>query len=185
MSKIFIFRHGQTSDNKEKIFSGWRNVDLTLEGIQEAEKIADTLQKEFPTKAYASDLIRSQHTLKIVLRNHPQTPITIDPRIKERNYGDLAGTSKTALEQKDPVDFQKWHRSYEIAPPGGESIEDVEKRVIAFLEDMKKNLEEHDVVFISAHGNSIRPMRKYFEYLTNEQMCSYEYQPAMIFSYSM
>lgn len=183
VSKIFIFRHGQTLDNKEKIFSGWRNVPLTDEGRKEAEEIAQKLVKEIPTKAYTSDLLRSQQTLRIVLQNHPKIPVILDARIKERNYGDLTGTSKTELEEKDPVDFQKWHRSYDVPPPHGESIQDVEKRVLAFLEDMKKNLASDDVVFISAHGNSIRPMRKYFEHLTNEEMCTYEYQPAMVFSY--
>lgn len=183
MSKIFIFRHGQTTDNKNKIFSGWRNVDLTPEGIQEAETIAEKLINQTPTKAFASDLLRSQHTLEIVLERHPHINITIDPRIKERDYGDLTGTSKIELEHKDPIDFQKWHRSYDVPPPHGESIQDVEKRVLAFLGEMRQSLKSDDVVFISAHGNAIRPMRKYFEHLTNEAMCSYEYQPAMVFSY--
>jgi 2,3-bisphosphoglycerate-dependent phosphoglycerate mutase len=185
MSKIFIFRHGQTIDNKEKVFSGWRNVDLTPEGIQEAINIAEKLKSEKPTKAYESDLIRSKHTLDIVLSFHPYTPIIADTRIKERNYGSLTGTNKTTLQEKDPSDFQKWHRSYDVPPPGGESIQEVEKRVLDFLTDMKKSLQLHDIIFISAHGNSIRPMRKYFEHLTNEQMCSYEYQPAIIFSYTI
>ncbi|HEV2340068.1 MAG TPA: histidine phosphatase family protein [Patescibacteria group bacterium] len=185
MAKIFLFRHGQTSDNKDKIFSGWRNVDLTPEGEKEAEKIAGKLRSETPTKAYASDLIRSQHTLQIVLASHPPVPTVIDPRIKERDYGNLTGKSKTELEEKDPVHFQLWHRSYNTPPPGGESIAMVEKRVIAFLQEMFNDMKQNDCIFISAHGNSIRPMRKHFEHLSNEEMCSYEYAPATVFSYTV
>lgn len=183
MAKVFIFRHGQTEDNKNNIFSGWRDSDLTPEGIKEAEEIAEKLKDEPVTKSYESDLIRSKHTLEIVLRPHPNTPIIEDPRIKERNYGNLQGTSKIELKEKDPENFALWHRSYNGTPPNGESIEDVEKRVYEFLHDMTSSLSPTDVVFISAHGNSIRPMRKYFEHISNEQMCSYEYQPAEVFSY--
>jgi len=183
MAKLFIFRHGQTEDNKNKIFSAWRQTDLTPEGIQEAEEIGKKLQDEKVTKAYCSDLIRARHTLEIVLQGHSPIPIIEDPRIKERNYGDLTGTSKTELQEKDPTNFQLWHRSYTVAPPGGESIQDVEARVYPFLEELIQSLQANDVVFIAAHGNSIRPMRKFFEHLSTDEMCTYEYIPAEVFSY--
>lgn len=185
MPKIFIFRHGQTTDNKENIFSGWRNVDLTPEGIEEAKAIAKKLEDQKPTKAFHSDLIRSAHTLEIVLQPHPNTPVFADARIKERDYGDLTGTSKIELKEKDPQHFELWHRSYNVPPPNGESIEMVEKRVIPFLEEMLKTSVPADVIFISGHGNSIRPMRKFFEHISNEAMCSYEYIPAEIFAYTI
>lgn len=185
MARIFIFRHGQTDDNKNHIFSGWRQADLTPEGIKEAEEIAEKLKNEQVTKAFCSDLIRSRHTLETVLRNHPHTPIIEDPRIKERDYGQLTGTSKIELKEKDPTNFALWHRSYDVPPPGGESIQDVEKRVTPFLQELVTNLTPDDIVFISAHGNSIRPMRKFFEHITNEQMCSYEYTPGEVFSYEV
>lgn len=185
MAKIFIFRHGQTDDNLNKIFSAWRQADLTDAGKKEAAEIGEKLKDEKVTKAYCSDLIRSRHTLEIALIPHPGTPIIEDARIKERNYGDLTGTSKIELQEKDPKNFEKWHRSYDVAPPGGESIKDVEARVMPFLEELMANIKPDDVIFISAHGNSIRPMRKFFEHLTNEQMCTYEYHPAEIFSYTV
>lgn len=185
MAKIFIFRHGQTGDNIAKIFSGWRDVDLDESGIQEAEEIGERLKDEKVTKSYCSDLIRSKHTLEIVLKPHPNTPITSDPRIKERDYGQLDGTSKTELKEKDPKDFQAWHRSYTVAPPGGESLEMVEKRVMPFLQELLAHLSPDDIIFISAHGNSIRPMRKHFEHMSNEEMSTYEYQPAEVFSYEI
>lgn len=185
MAQIFLFRHGETADNKTKIFSGWRDVDLDQDGIQEAEKIAEKLRAEKVTKAYCSDLLRSQHTLAIVMQPHAEIPATVDARIKERNYGELTGTSKSELAEKDPVNFKLWHRSYEVAPPGGESIKDVEARVMPFIEELMQNLQSEDVVFISAHGNSLRPMRKFFEHMTTEEMCTYEYHPAEVFSYTV
>lgn len=186
MAKIFIFRHGQTDDNKNKIFSGWRQADLTEDGIKEAEAIGEKLKNEPVTKAYCSDLIRSRHTLEIALRPHnPQPPIVEDPRIKERDYGQLTGTSKAELKEKDPENFEKWHRSYDVPPPGGESIQDVEGRVMPFIQEMLASLKPDDVVFIAAHGNAIRPMRKYFEHLSNEEMSTYEYEPAEVFSYTV
>jgi len=186
MAKIFIFRHGQTTDNKENIFSGWRQSDLTPEGIEEAKQIGEKLKNEKITKAYCSDLIRSKHTLDLVLDHyHNQVPVIVDPRIKERDYGELTGKSKIQTQKEQPEKYQLWHRSYDVAPPGGESIKNVEKRVMPFIEDMLKNLKPNDVIFISAHGNSLRPMRKYFEHLTNEQMCSFEHTPGKVYEYSV
>lgn len=186
MAKIFIFRHGETSDNKGHIFSGFRDVDLTPAGIEEAKKIGEKLKDESVTKAFQSDLIRSRHTLELVLGDyHKNIEIITDPRIKERDYGNLTGKSKDEMEKQTPEQYKLWHRSYDVTPPGGESIKEVEVRVLAFLNDFLPTFAKEDTVFISAHGNSMRPMRRYFEHLTIEQMCSYEYTPAQVFSYEI
>lgn len=186
MAKIFIFRHGQTVDNKNHIFSGWRQSDLSEDGIEEAKGIGEKLKNELVIKAYQSDLVRSQHTLELVLNGfHKDVEIVTDQRIKERDYGDLTGRNKDELEKEDPDKFRLWHRSYDVAPPGGESIEMVEKRVLEFLNEAKSSWKKDDVIFISGHGNSIRPMRRYFENMTIEQMCSYEYTPGEIFEYQI
>lgn len=184
MAKLFIFRHGQTFDNKEKIFSGFRQTDLTPEGIEEAKGIGEQLKKEKVTKAYQSDLIRSQHTLGLVLNNwHENVEIITDLRIKERDYGDLTGKNKVEVEKQNPEQYKLWHRSYDVPPPNGESIAMVEKRVLEFLNDTLPALTKEDVVFISAHGNSIRPIRRYFEKITIDEMCSFEHTPGKIYSY--
>ncbi len=186
MTRIFLFRHGETFDNKDHIFSGWRDTDLTPEGIEEARKIGEELKDEHATKAYHSGQIRSKHTLDLVLNGyHPNVEVIADPRIRERDYGDLTGLNKDEVEQKDPQDYKLWHRSYEVPPPYGESIKDVEDRVLPFLNELKSELKPDDVVFISAHGNSIRPMRKYFEGLSNEEMSTFEYTPSKIYSYEV
>lgn len=186
MARIFIFRHGQTSDNKDHTFSGWRDVDLTPEGIEEAKKIGESLKNEKVTKAYQSDLIRSKHTLELVLdKHHSEVDVITDPRIKERDYGNLTGLNKDEVEKKDPKNFELWHRSYDIPPPGGESIKDVEVRVLAFLKDVIPTWKKNDIIFISAHGNSIRPMRRFFEHLTIKEMCSFEHTPGKIYEYNI
>ena len=206
VAKIIVFRHTETTDNRDKIFSGWRDVDLTEKGIKDAEEIGEKLKNEKVTKAYASDQLRSRRTLEIVLKHHsnvhlqqdprikdrnfgdltgtPDTvPVVVDPRIKERDYGDLTGKSKAKTAKEFPKDYPIWHRAYDVPPPGGESIRDVEKRVVSFLDDLIQTLRKDDVIFISAHGNSIRPMRKYFEGLNNEEMATFEHEPGKIYSY--
>nr|MBI5455999.1 histidine phosphatase family protein [Candidatus Levybacteria bacterium] len=186
MAKIFIFRHGQTIDNLDHDFSGIHDVDLTPAGIGEAKGIGEKLKNEKVTKAYQSDLIRSQHTLQLVLDGfHQGFEIITDPRIKERDYGNLTGSSKDELEKIDPKDFALWHRSYDVPPPGGESIKDVEVRVLDFLKDNVPTWKKDDVIFISAHGNSIRPIRRYFEHLTINEMCSFEHTPGKIYEYNI
>lgn len=186
MARVYIFRHGQTFDNKNHIFSGWRETDLTPQGIEEAKKIGETLKGEKVVRAFQSDQVRSKHTLELVLDEyHPQAEVITDPRIKERNYGDLTGLNKDEIEKKDPKDYELWHRSYDTAPPNGESIKDVETRVLLFLDDLKNTSKETDVFFISAHGNSLRPMRRYFEGISIEEMCSFEHEPGKIYSYEL
>ena len=184
MAKIFLFRHGQTTYNRDGILTGWEDPDLTDNGIKECLEIAKQLKDEIPTKAYASDLKRSQHTLSLALGDKKnKITIVIDPRIKERDYGDLNGRNKENVKKEYPEKYPLWHRSYDVPPPNGESIKDVEKRVNAFLDDLVAKLDSNDVVFISAHGNSLRPIRRYFEKMSIEEMCSFEHTPAKVYEY--
>jgi 2,3-bisphosphoglycerate-dependent phosphoglycerate mutase len=186
MAKIFVFRHGQTEDNKTHTFSGFRQSDLTEEGIEETKKIGEQLKNEKVTKAYQSNLIRSAHTLQLVLNGYHQgVEVITDPRIKERDYGNLTGKNKDDIGREFPDQYLLWHRSYDVPPPGGESIKDVEVRVLSFLNDILPTLKPDDVVFISASGNSIRPIRKYFEHLSNEEMSTYENIPGKIYNYQI
>lgn len=186
MAHIFLIRHGETTDNRDQIFSGKRDVDLTEEGIEEAKRIGEEIKDEKITKAYQSSQIRSQHTLELALDGyHPNVQIFTDDRIRERDYGDLTGKSKAELEKSDPQNYKLWHRSYDVPPPNGESIKDVEIRVMEFLNEVIPTFKPDDIILISAHGNSLRPMRKYFEGLTNEEMCSFEHTPGKIYRYKI
>ena len=186
MAKLFIFRHGQTFDNKEKIFSGFRQTDLTPEGIEEAKGIGEQLKNEKVTKAYQSDLIRSQHTLELVLNNwHENVEIITDARINERDYGDLTGKSKVEVEKQNPEQYKLWHRSYDVPPPNGESIQMVEQRILSFIKDLLSTVKPDDIILISTSANALRPMRRYFEHLTIDEMCSFEHTPGKVYSYEI
>lgn len=185
MAKLFIFRHAQTTDNVAHTFSGSRDPELTESGREEAQKIRDTLKNEKVTKAYCAPNKRTKHTLEIVLEPHTGVEIVADPRLKERDYGDLTGLNKDEIAKKFPKDYPIWHRSYDVAPPGGESYKEVEIRVMEFLKEMIQNVRQNDVIFICASGNSIRPMRKYFEKLSNEEMSTYENVRGHIYSYDI
>ncbi len=182
MAIIYLFRHGQTTYNKEGIFTGWSDADLTDDGIRECEGIRENLKEVYPTKAFASDLKRSQKTLYIVL-GEKKPEVFIDKRIKERDYGDLTGKNKHEIEAEFPKEYPLWHRSYDVAPPNGESIKDVEKRVLSFMNDTILKLDKKEIVFISAHGNSLRPIRRYFENMSIEEMCTFEHTPGKVYRY--
>jgi 2,3-bisphosphoglycerate-dependent phosphoglycerate mutase len=171
---IYLFRHGVTSDNANGIFSGFRDVPLNAKGIKDAKIVALRLKEKKIDLAFQSHLIRSKQTLKEVLKFHSNVKIVEDDRIIERNYGKLQGkTHLSIVEKLGYKQYDLWHRGYENKPPGGESIKDVEKRVMSFIKDLLKIMKKEKVnVAISAHGNSMRPFRKYFEKLTREEMCS-------------
>lgn len=186
MAKIFLFRHAQTTDNLKDVFSGKRDPDLTADGIKEAESIKEALKNEKVTKAYCAPNKRTKNTLEIVLQAHEGTEIVVaDPRIRERDYGDLTGKNKKDMERLYSKEYPKWHRGYDTPPPGGESLKDVEERVTEFLKEVIANVWQNDVILICASGNSLRPIRKHFEKMTNEEMCSFEHERGKVYSYDL
>jgi 2,3-bisphosphoglycerate-dependent phosphoglycerate mutase len=185
MTKIFLFRHAQTTDNVNFIFSGKRNPDLTPDGVEEAQGIRDKLKNEKVTKAYCAPNIRTKHTLEIVLEPHGQVEVIADPRLRERDYGDLTGKNKKQTEKLYPKEYPLWHRSYETPPPGGESLKEVDQRITEFIKEFEENIWQNDIILICASGNSIRPMRRYFEKMTIEEMTSFEHEPGRIYSYEV
>lgn len=175
--KIYLFRHGESFYNKAKEFTGWKDSKLTEEGIKNAKKIAKKLKNKKIGAAFHTRLSRSKETLKEVLKDHPECRIMIkDDRMIERSYGKLQGKKhSTIIKEYGREQFELWHRSYEVAPPGGESIKIVEKRVLSFIADLKKFIKKNKVnAAICAHGNSMRPFRRYFEKLTAAEMMKLE-----------
>jgi 2,3-bisphosphoglycerate-dependent phosphoglycerate mutase len=177
-STLYVFRHGQTDDNANYIFSGWRESELTQEGKDQALILADKLKDKKIERLISSPQIRAIETMKIVMsknENAKNLPIETDERIKERSYGDFTGKSKLEIQLKDPEDLKKIRRSYDFVPPNGESIEMVCKRVEEFCEELVKGLNGTKTnVAISCHGNSIRGFRKYFENLSEEETARIE-----------
>ncbi|MBU2639214.1 MAG: 2,3-bisphosphoglycerate-dependent phosphoglycerate mutase [Nanoarchaeota archaeon] len=190
---IYLFRHGETYYNlggigKNKKFTGWKDSKLSPKGIKSANKIARKLKNIKFQIAFQTRLSRSKDTLKEVLKYHPECKKIInDDRMIERNYGTLQGHTHKAIIKKYGMEkFRQWHRSYDIAPPKGESIKMVEKRVKSFIKDLLKLIKKEKVnVVISAHGNSMRPFRRYFEKLNIKEMISLENPYDDYFRYSV
>lgn len=171
-STIYIFRHGQTDDNANFIFSGNRDAKLTEEGVKQAEVLAQKIMDIKFDRLISSPQNRAIQTMEIAISQNPNAKnlkIETDERIKERSYGDLTGKSKMEIQLRDPEELLKIRRSYDYVPTNGESIEMVCERVGEFCEDLVKELSGKNIkVAISCHGNSIRGFRKYFENLDEE-----------------
>jgi len=174
---IYIFRHGESNFNRSKRFTGFVNSRLTPKGIEQANLIAEKLRKKEFQVAFKTRLSRSSDTLEIVLKYHPECErIIVDDRMIEKSYGDLERKyHKTVIKKYGKTQFDIWHRSYDVPSPGGESMKMVEKRVLSFIKDLLILMEREKVnVVISAHNNSMRPFRRYFENLTIKQMMKLE-----------
>jgi 2,3-bisphosphoglycerate-dependent phosphoglycerate mutase len=137
--------------------------------------------------AYRTRLIRSIETLDEVLRYHKNVTVIEDNRIIERSYGELERqTHQSFIDKHGKELFDIYHRSYDVAPPGGESIKMVEERVLAFIQDLLQKMKREKIsVAISAHGNSMRPFRRYFEGFSIEKMMKLENPWDDYFEYSV
>lgn len=174
MNYLVIIRHGQTEWTKK--FTGWIDIDLASEGIKMTKKYALKL-KEKNIKfdfGYASVLKRSYKTLEIILEviNQKNIPIYKDWHLNERNYGNLQGKEKPEMVKIYGEEKVKlWRRSYDVAPPGGESLKDTYHRVIPYY---KKNIElklkNKKNIILSGHSNSIRALVKYLDNLTDQEI---------------
>lgn len=163
--EIYVFRHGESFDNKNRVFSGWRDSKLTPLGKKQAEILAEKLKDKKIDVCIVSRLSRSKKTAEIVFTGR-KVVFETDDRMIERDYGELTGTSKEKLMKEDFVEAVKDRRFFDQRPPGGESLEDVSKRVFPFCDDLLKRIRESgENVAISAHGNSMKAMRLYFEKL--------------------
>ena len=170
---LYVFRHGQTTDNADFLYSGWRDVDLTEKGRKQAEVLSEKLKDKQIDMLISSDQKRAIETMKLaVAKNASARGLEIhqDPRLRERSYGDLQGASKLETFLKNPETLRKQRRDYNFVPPNGESIEMVVKRVNEFLDELLPFVRDNKInVAIACSGNSIRGIRKRFENLTEEE----------------
>jgi len=178
MAQLVIFRHGQSAWNLENKFTGWVDVDLSPKGIEEAKNAGLKIKGYHFDYAYASDLKRAQDTLKIALEAAGHGPITPihNKALNERMYGDLQGLDKAETAKKFGEEQVKiWRRSYDIAPPKGESLKDTANRVIPYFEsEIIPKLKAGKNVVIAAHGNSLRALIMYLEKMTPAQILEFE-----------
>ncbi|GIW69983.1 MAG: 2,3-bisphosphoglycerate-dependent phosphoglycerate mutase [Patescibacteria group bacterium] len=175
---IYIFRHGQTEDNANFVFSGWRDSPLTEKGREQALELAEKLKDKKIDMLISSPQIRAVDTMKIAVslnKKAKSLEINTDERIKERSYGILQGKSKLEIQLENPQLLKMIRRSFEYKPENGESIKMVCERVRSFCEEIIPLMIEHKLnVAVSCHGNSIRGFRRYFENLSDEETATIE-----------
>ena len=157
--KLILVRHGQSVYNEENRFTGWKDVDLTQKGIDEAIACASLLNNENIDLAFTSNLKRAQKTLALILKElNLNIDITKNEALNERDYGSLVSQNKFEAVEKYGKDMvQKWRRSYDIPPPEGESLKmTLERTVPYFKSSIFSLLSDNRTIIVSAHGNSIR-----------------------------
>ena len=176
---LILIRHGQSEWNALNQFTGWKDPDLTAKGIEEAHnagKIIRNLKINFDL-VFTSALIRAQNTAEIILKEVNQSLSTIkNQALNERNYGDLAGLNKDDARKRwgdDQVHI--WRRSYDIPPPGGESLKDTGERVLPFfMKEILPHVCEGKNVLVAAHGNSLRSLIKFLDNISDEDIVKLE-----------
>ncbi|HKS86264.1 MAG TPA: 2,3-bisphosphoglycerate-dependent phosphoglycerate mutase [Pseudolabrys sp.] len=161
---LVLVRHGQSDWNLKNLFTGWRDVDLTDKGVAEAKEAGRKLKAQglkFDV-AFTSALKRAQRTLDLMLTELGQTTIPVfrDQALNERDYGDLVGLNKDDARKKwGEEQVHIWRRSYDVAPPGGESLRDTAARVLPYyITEILPRVLRGDRVLVAAHGNSLRAL---------------------------
>jgi len=173
---LVLVRHGESHWNRLNMFTGWQDVDLTDEGVAEAHRAGAMLKAEgrHPDLAFTSTLKRAKNTLKFILSELDQDnlPIVQDAALNERDYGDLMGLNKDEARKRwGDEQVHLWQRSYDIAPPGGESLKDTAARVLPFYEKrIVPELRAGKNVLVVAHGNSLRALVMQLDRLSPDQV---------------
>ena len=176
---LILIRHGQSEWNALNQFTGWKDPDLTAKVIEEAHnagRIINNLEINFDL-VFTSALIRAQNTAKIILEEINQSLSTIkNQALNERNYGDLAGLNKDdARKRWGDEQVHIWRRSYDIPPPGGESLKDTGERVLPFfMNEILPYVCEGKNVLVAAHGNSLRSLIKFLDNISDEDIVKLE-----------
>ena len=177
---LVLVRHGQSEWNLKNLFTGWRDVDLTEQGIDEAKAAGEKLKARgivFDI-AFTSALKRAQRTCQIILDTLGQGDLKTvrDQALNERDYGDLAGLNKDDARRKwGEEQVHIWRRSYDVQPPGGESLKDTGARVWPYyLHTLQPHVLGGGTVLVAAHGNSLRAMIMALDGLSGEEVTKLE-----------
>jgi 2,3-bisphosphoglycerate-dependent phosphoglycerate mutase len=177
---LVLVRHGQSEWNLQNLFTGWRDVGLTEKGIAEARAAGRQLKAlglRFDI-AFTSALTRAQRTLDLMLDELGQRsiPVLRDQALNERDYGDLSGLNKDDARRKwGEEQVHVWRRSYDVAPPGGESLKDTAARVLPYyLQEILPRVLRGERVLVSAHGNSLRALVMVLDRLSPQEIVKRE-----------
>ena len=192
LSYLVLIRHGQSEWNEKNLFTGWKNPPLTEKGIEEAELAGiriKNLNIDF-SHYFTSALIRAQETGEIILNQLEKEKIikTRSQNLNERDYGDLSGLNKDEAKKEWGEDqVHIWRRSFDIPPPGGESLKDTADRVLPYFEEeIKPFVEQGNNILICAHGNSLRSLIMSLEEISPSEIVKVEIGTGepILFSYS-
>ena len=188
---LVLVRHGQSAWNLTNLFTGWRDVDLTDRGTVEAQEAGRKLvglNIRFDV-AFTSALKRAQRTLDLMLTEMGQTnvPVLKDPALNERDYGDLSGLNKDEARAKwGEEQVHIWRRSYDVAPPGGESLRDTAARVLPYyIQEIQPRVLRGEHVLVVAHGNSLRALVMVLDRLGPDGIINRELQTGVPIIYRM
>lgn len=188
---LVLVRHGQSDWNLKNLFTGWKDPGLTQLGIAEAEAAGEKLRQggyRFDV-TFTSDLKRAQDTLDIMLDKLGQTdlPIIKDKALNERDYGELTGLNKDdARKRWGEEQVHIWRRSFDIAPPGGESLKDTAARVLPYFEkEILPRVLKGERVLVSAHGNSLRALIMALENLSGQEIVRRELETGVPIIYQL
>ena len=177
---LVLVRHGQSEWNLQNLFTGWKDPDLTEQGVEEAKTAGRRLKAAGLSfdLGFTSDLLRAQRTMQLLLEEFgaPDLPIVKDFALNERDYGDLSGLNKAdAAEKWGKEQVHAWRRSYDVPPPGGESLKDTVARVLPFYcQSILPAVLNGKRVVVAAHGNSLRALVMVLDKLTPETIPSME-----------
>ena len=188
---LVLVRHGQSDWNLKNLFTGWKDPDLTPQGVGEAAAAGQRLKAmglQFDI-AYTSALTRAQHTCRLILGELGQTdlPTIREQALNERDYGDLSGLNKDDARAKWGEDqVHLWRRSYDVPPPGGESLKDTVARVLPYYcQEILPRVLRGERVIVAAHGNSLRALVMILDRLTPETIPSMELETGIPLVYRL
>ena len=191
MASLVLVRHGQSQWNEKNLFTGWKDPDLTEKGEKEAIEAGLAL-KESGYKfdiMFTSVLLRAKRTGKLILEQMGQEDLKTfeNEALNERNYGDLVGLNKDDARKKWGEDqVYKWRRSFDIAPPGGESLKMTAERVLPYFEEtILPLLKEKSDILVAAHGNSLRALVMQLDKLNSDEVVKLEIPTGMPICYSI
>jgi 2,3-bisphosphoglycerate-dependent phosphoglycerate mutase len=188
MATLALVRHGQSLWNLENRFTGWVDVPLTDKGRAEARRAGELLKDLNFDVAYVSALMRAQETLELILGASPvRPPVIRDQALNERHYGDLQGLNKADTAARyGEAQVKIWRRSYDVAPPNGESLEMTAKRTLPFYERaIAGDLRQGKNVLVAAHGNSIRSIVMKLDGLSKEGVIALELETGVPLVYQV
>ena len=174
MATLALVRHGESQWNLENRFTGWEDVPLTDKGREEARLAGEKLKGIKFDKAFTSVLQRANETLAIILNviGQENIPVEKDKALNERHYGELQGLNKTETAAKFGAEqVHIWRRSYDVAPPKGESLKDTAARTLPYSEEkILPEVKAGKNIIVAAHGNSLRSIVMHLEYMTKQQV---------------